>query len=872
MPSKRKETTPFFDDSLFWKYAESAPYAIIIFDEEQVHYINPALSRISGDSLQTLREWNPSDFRARVLEKHESGIARFFQDIFSGKIQESRFEFQFKHKSGEIRWLDATGNIIEVQGKQYAYLVLMDITTRKQGEASYQAVIDHSIQGYFIIQNNLIVFANPAGSEITGYSIEELLALPPEKVRDLVYSEDQQMAWGRLQDRLAGKPVPNRYKLRILRKDGVVRWVEFVGTVIEFEGAPALQASVIDITEKEEVEEALRESEAKYRSFMEKFQGIAYHAPVNKAPDFFHGAVESITGYTSQDFVSGRIKWHQIIHPDDWIQMQPQWVQMGSVPGTIGEREYRIIRRDGAIRWLHERHHSFVDEKTKELKVEGVIIDVTTGKLAEQELRESQERFKQFFEHNPVYCYMISLDGIILNVNNSALEALGYQKNELVGKALSTIYAPESHAKMKALQAHWKHKGQLRDEELTIITKGGERRTVLLSADAVRDEKGKVLHSVSVQLDITDLKQAEEALEERLKELACLYGISLLTDTPTLDVTELIGGVVDLLPPAWQYPEHTCARIIVDNKEAASPNFRETRWKQSADITIRGERVGVIEIYYLEERPDAYEGPFLKEERDLLNAIAERISTAIELKEAELALEEARARVEFFNDLMTHDLNNINQGIILTLELLLNHPALTGQLKEQVTTALEQVMRSVALIKRVKQFTHIENLTQPLSKQDAVPVLRAAIRSVAQAFPHKDLQVKAKLRRGRYWVEADAFLMDVFYNLLHNTMKYDPKETVVVEVEIKPAEEEGFLRIEIRDHGSGIPDKEKERIFARFSPKPAHRWAKGSGIGLTLVQRIIKRYGGKIWVEDRVPGDHTQGASFIILLSRWRNP
>ncbi len=138
--------------------------------------------------------------------------------------------------------------------------------------------------------------------------------------------------------------------------------------------------------------------------------------------------------------------------------------------------------------------------------------DVTERKRAEEALRKSQEQFRQFFENEPEFCYMVSPESIITDVNRAALEALSYNKEELIGKPLQTIYAPESLPKMKQLFKRWKRTGALRNEELTIISKDGNRRTVLLSADVVRNQEGEVLCSVSIQRDITERKQTEEAL------------------------------------------------------------------------------------------------------------------------------------------------------------------------------------------------------------------------------------------------------------------------------------------------------------------------------------------------------------------------
>jgi PAS domain S-box-containing protein len=146
-------------------------------------------------------------------------------------------------------------------------------------------------------------------------------------------------------------------------------------------------------------------------------------------------------------------------------------------------------------------------------------------------------------------------------------------------------------------------------------------------------------------------RQAEEALRkwthelgERVKELNCLYSISDLVEKPGISLEEILQGTVDLIPPAWQYPEITCARLILEGQEFRTENFRETIWKQTDGIVVHGERVGTVEVCYLEERPESDEGLFLKEERSLLNAIAERLGGLIERKQAEEALKASEAK------------------------------------------------------------------------------------------------------------------------------------------------------------------------------------------------------------------------------------
>lgn len=128
----------------------------------------------------------------------------------------------------------------------------------------------------------------------------------------------------------------------------------------------------------------------------------------------------------------------------------------------------------------------------------------------------------------------------------------------------------------------------------------------------------------------SDKTTLEHFLRERLKELKCLYGISSLVDRYGSSLEAILQEVVGLIAQSWQYPEVTCVRIEFEGRCYKTHNFTATHWVQSAEIRVSGEKIGVIEIFYRKECPAADEGPFLKEERWLLNAVAERVGRIAE--------------------------------------------------------------------------------------------------------------------------------------------------------------------------------------------------------------------------------------------------
>jgi len=126
----------------------------------------------------------------------------------------------------------------------------------------------------------------------------------------------------------------------------------------------------------------------------------------------------------------------------------------------------------------------------------------------------AEEKFRQLFNNNPEYCYLISPDGTILDINDSALRILGYTREEITGKPLSIIYHPDSKANMDILFEKWKASGNLHDERIDIITRNGQRRKVILHATSIRDNQGSILHSISYQHDITDFDHIFDAYRD----------------------------------------------------------------------------------------------------------------------------------------------------------------------------------------------------------------------------------------------------------------------------------------------------------------------------------------------------------------------
>jgi len=147
------------------------------------------------------------------------------------------------------------------------------------------------------------------------------------------------------------------------------------------------------------------------------------------------------------------------------------------------------------------------------------------------------------------------------------------------------------------------------------------------------------------KIQMQSLKLAHDN-NERMKELNCLYGISNLVETHGISLEEMLEKTVHLIPAGWQYPDIACARIIFEGKEYKTDNFKPSRWTQSADITLMGQKAGTVEVGYMEQRPQSDEEPFLEEKRDLIDAIGERLGKMTERFKAEEKINNSQALLQ----------------------------------------------------------------------------------------------------------------------------------------------------------------------------------------------------------------------------------
>jgi len=213
-------------------------------------------------------------------------------------------------------------------------------------------------------------------------------------------------------------------------------------------------------------------------------------------------------------------------------------------------------------------------------------------------------------------------------------------------------------------------------------------------------------------------EKVEVALRERIKELNCLYGIARLAERFHDSMNDFLRSLVDFLPLSWQYPEITCARIVFEDKTFKSKDFKVTKWRQSSDILKYNEPVGEVTIFYLEERPPSDEGPFLREERVLLDEVALRISTIAVRISAEYELQE------------------INKQLNVERMALQEANAALRTVLTKIEEEKQRIYRDVQvnIDKVIMPVLHALTLEIPKTQRKYVEILRNNLEEVTSAF------------------------------------------------------------------------------------------------------------------------------------------
>ena len=273
-----------------------------------------------------------------------------------------------------------------------------------------------------------------------------------------------------------------------------------------------------------------------------------------------------------------------------------------------------------------------------------MMIDDVHNYVSRQQKTEHELRIKSTAVESSINAIALAdLQGNLTDVNTSFLTLWGYgHDGDVLGRPAVEFWQMED----KAAEIM----GQLAEKggwvgEMSARKKDGSAFDVQVSANMVLGEDGRPICMMASFVDITERKKAEAALRkkthelgERVKELNCLFGISKLIEKKGASIDAVFQAAADILASSMQYPAITCARVTIEDKEFRTENHAAAQWTLRSDISVFGEKAGIVEVACLEERPQFDGGPFIEEERQIIHAVTERLGRFVERRRAEEAL------------------------------------------------------------------------------------------------------------------------------------------------------------------------------------------------------------------------------------------
>jgi signal transduction histidine kinase len=278
-------------------------------------------------------------------------------------------------------------------------------------------------------------------------------------------------------------------------------------------------------------------------------------------------------------------------------------------------------------------------------------------------------------------------------------------------------------------------------------------------------------------------------------------------------------------------------------------------------LVAKGEAIGVIEMS--RDLP----ATFTKRELEIGTLFAQQASIAMQNAKLLDGMEKEKDKSKLYLDLLTHDVANLNTPLYSYFDMMMKDEKLDAHSKDIMKKSYAQVERISTLLSRVRRLSKAE-LEEMEARKPCNPseILQQSVHELRRAFPHRNIDVLVNDLEGKVFVAAGEMLDEVFFNILHNSVKYSPKD-VQIDITLEEMELQGkwYCAVRFCDSGSGIPDDLKAQVFDK--PKAAAAsFARGFGIGLSTCKKLVEKYGGNIWVEDRVEGDYKKGACFVVTL------
>jgi len=772
----------------------------------------------------------------------------------------TQYEFRFVNKERNVKHISLTIELIP--GTKKSIASLMDITERKQAEELFRALSESSPVGIYIVQDGKFQFVNSQFQRYTGYSENELLGM---ESLQLVIPEDRNVVKRNAMNMLKGKR-SSPYEYKIANKRGEVRWILETVASVQYGGRQATLGNYMDITERKQTEEALRQSEERYRTILEEMEDGYYEVDLAGNYTSFNDATCRAYGYSREEMMG--MNYRVYTPKEETERVYKTYNQIYRTGKPNKGFTYEVVRKDGSTGFGELAAFPLRNQEGKIIGFRGVSRDVTERKQAEEALRDSEEKFRSIIEQSTDGVVLTDEQGKVIVYNQAEEQITGLKRDEMLGRPFWEVMfqlvsegqrGSELLEQIKAQVTEFYKTGQApwfnQLYENTIQRPDGTQVTIQEIAFPIKTGKGTMICSIS--RDVTERKAKEEKYRAVIRTAMDGFWQTDMRGR-FLDVNEaycrLIGYRRDELlnmaitdVEAIEKPEET-ARRIQKIEKVGYDRFETRHRRKDGDIVDVEVSVNYLPtgdgLMFVFVR-DITERKRMEEEKGQLERraqLASRLATVGEMASG-----------------IAHEINNPLTGVIGYAQLLMQRQDIPEDAKKDLKVINDGGQRVAGIVNKMLTFAR-----QYKPQRDYVSIndliantldLRAYELKThnIELITHLDPELPATIADGGQ-------LQQVFLNLIINAETEMDLAHGKGKLSIKTEKIDDTIRISFKDDGSGIAKENMDKIFNPFFT--TREVGEGTGLGLSMCHGIIAEHNGRIYAESKLG----KGATFVVEL------
>ncbi|WP_028765644.1 PAS domain S-box protein [Shewanella fidelis] len=820
---------------------------------------------------------------------------RKYQRLFSDNpINELNWQYMDAALQGEnvpphqIEMLDASGAIRHLdvfmqpllsdqQELLSVEMLFNDVSEQFTAAAWSNAVLESAPEAMLIVdESGQLVFTNSRCQLLFGYdetqmktmSVEDLV---PDAVRAghaaqraqfISEGRDRKMGFGTDSTLMAikadGSEFPVEISLGLLPKDE--------------EGKRQVAASVRDITLELEFAQRIKDSENRFRGLVANIPGAVYRTRIDDTwtMEYISDNISEISGYPAADFIEGRVRSYLSLILEQDKQAMNDTIEQALLAQKSFEVQYRIMHRDGSIHWVHEKGKAIYADNGVALWFDGSIHDITSSKLAQEAIAQSQQQLETITESIPSTVYQMhwcsNTERRFTFLSSACIATLGFHRDEVLNNfdlVAECIISEERSHIIEALSGK-SSKGLQWTEEFRYQHPVGDIRWLQAGAHGDLQSDGCIIWN-GYLMDITDRKQIDKELEDREAHFRALFdnaGIGIVN-------VDARGTVLDCNEQFSQYMQCSAAEIRgrsfldyqpEEDREATRSLFKELLENGNDCLTTEIRLINhASECMWMDLSLTR-----LKNAKGELNSVVLSMANITSLKQLSQQLSQAKDNADAANQAKSDFLANMSHEIrtpmnaIIGMSQLCLQTELTSKQQNYVQKIDRASKSLLGIINDILDFSKIEagklDIESIPFQLDTMLEDLSDMFSTKAADKHLELMFAVAPNMPRH-LEGDPLrLSQVLINLMNNAIKFTEQGEILLSIsQLELVDERILLKFSVRDSGIGLLEEQRNKLFKSFSQADTSTTRRygGTGLGLAISKQLVELMGGEIGVDSQ---------------------